>query len=86
MLNHIVQVGQRALQFPSVDRLGRFSCVFERDSEVGSARAGGLAAVDCGGCVADLSEEGRLVGWGRGFGGERGAFRWVGASGVCAQG
>ncbi len=62
MLNHIVQVGQRALQFPSVDRLGRFSCVFERDSEVGSARAGGLAAVDCGGCVADLSEEGRLVG------------------------
>ena len=54
MFNHIVQIGQRALQFPAVDRLGGFPGVFEGDAEVGAVGAGGFALLDCGSCVADL--------------------------------
>jgi len=54
MFNHIVQIGQRALQLPAVDGLCCFAGVFEGDAEVGAVGAGGLALLDCGGCVADL--------------------------------
>ena len=54
LLDHVVQVGQRALQLPAVDGLRRFAGVFEGDAEVGAAGAGGLGGLDLGGCVADL--------------------------------
>ena len=73
MINHIVQISQRALQLPPIDGLCRFAGVFEGDAEVGAMSAGGFALLDCGGCVADLrvreevswvSESGK--GWVRG--------------------
>lgn len=54
LVDYVVQVGQRALQLPAVDRLGGFAGVFERDAEVGAAGASGLGGLDLGGCVADL--------------------------------
>lgn len=54
LLNHIVEVGQRALQLPAVDRLGRLAGVLEGDAQVGTARAGGFRRLDMGGCVPDL--------------------------------
>lgn len=52
--NHIVQVGDGALQLPAVDGLSGLARVFEGDTEVGAAGAGGFCGFDRGGCVADL--------------------------------
>ena len=51
---HVVEVGEGALQFPSVDGLGRFARVFEGAAEVGAAGARGFGWLEVGGCVADL--------------------------------
>ena len=62
MVNHIGQICQRALEFPSIDSLGRFSGVFEGDAEVGAVSAGRFALLDRCGCVADLYEKEELAG------------------------
>ena len=56
LLNHIVQVGQSALELPAVDRLGRFAGIFERYAEIGAASSGGLSRFYLGCCVPDLIE------------------------------
>ena len=56
MLDHIVQVGHGAGEFPAVDGLGGFARVLEGHAEVGAARAGGLRGLEVGGCVADLGK------------------------------
>jgi hypothetical protein len=43
-----------ALKLPSVDGLSRLARVLERDTEVGTARAGGLRRLDLGGSVTGL--------------------------------
>lgn len=50
----ILEVGDGALELPAVDGLGRLTGILERDTEVGTARAGRLGGRDLGGCVADL--------------------------------
>ena len=60
MINHIGQICQRALEFPSIDSLSRFTGVFEGDAEVGAVSAGGFALLDRRGCVADLHEKERI--------------------------
>ena len=52
----IVEVGECALQLPSVDGLGGFARVFEGAAEVGAASARGFGGFEMGGCVADLCE------------------------------
>ena len=64
MINHIGQVCQRALEFPSIDSLSRFTGVFEGDTEVGAVSTGGFALLDRCGCVADLHEK-EVVSWRR---------------------
>ncbi len=56
LLNHIVEVGQRALQLPAVDGLRRLAGILKGDAQVGTARAGRFRRLDVGGCVADLEE------------------------------
>ena len=53
-LNNIIQVCQRALELPAIDRLGCLAGVFKGNAEVGAAGARGLGGLDLGGCVADL--------------------------------
>ena len=60
MINHIGQICQRALEFPSIDSLSSFTGVFEGDAEVGAVSAGGFALLDRCGCVADLLEKKRI--------------------------
>lgn len=57
MIDHIAQVGQRALKLPAIDGLGCFAGVFEGDAEIGTVSAGGFALFDRGGCVADLEKQ-----------------------------
>ena len=54
VLDDIGQVGDRAGEFPAVDRLGCFARVLEGHAEVGATRAGGLGGLEVGGCVTDL--------------------------------
>lgn len=54
MLLHILEELDGALKLPAVDGLGGLAGVFERDTEVGTARAGGFSGLDFGGCVSDL--------------------------------
>lgn len=61
LLNNIVQVCQRALELPAIDRLGRLAGVFEGNAEVGAAGARGLGGLDLGGCVADLESRRGLL-------------------------
>jgi len=64
LLNHIVKVGQCALQLPAVDGLRCLAGVLEGDAQVSTARAGGFRRLDVGGCVTDL-EERACVSWER---------------------
>ena len=57
MIDHIAQICQGALELPAIDRLCCFTGVFEGDSEVSAASAGGFAGLDGRGCVADLVKE-----------------------------
>ena len=57
MIDHIVQICQRALELPSIDSLSGFTGVFEGDAEVGAVSAGRFALLDRCGCVADLHEK-----------------------------
>lgn len=50
---HVVEVGEGALQLPSVDGLRRLARVLERHTQVGPASAGALGRFDVGGGVAD---------------------------------
>lgn len=59
MSDHVVQVGDGALQLPAIDGLGGLTGVFEGDAEICAAGAGGFGGLDRGGCVADLFGEGR---------------------------
>lgn len=54
MRDNIIQICDCALQFPPVDRLCRFTGVFEGNAEVGTASSSGFAGFDCCCCVADL--------------------------------
>lgn len=54
LLDHVVQVGQGAGEFPAVDGLGGLPRVLEAHPEVGAAGAGGFGGFDRGSCVADL--------------------------------
>ena len=54
MVDHIAQIRQSALEFPTIDSLSRFAGVFKGDAEVGAVSAGGFALLDRGSCVADL--------------------------------
>lgn len=60
MIDHIAQVGQRALELPPIDGLRCFTGVLEGDAEVGAVGAGGFALLYRGGCVADLDEGSRI--------------------------
>ena len=46
LLNHIAQVCQRTLELPAIDGLCGFAGVFERDTEVSAASAGGFRGLD----------------------------------------
>jgi hypothetical protein len=50
----VLEVLEGTGDLPSVDGLGGLAGVLERDTEVGAARAGGLAGLDLGGSVTDL--------------------------------
>lgn len=62
--NHIVQVGDGALELPAVDGLGGFTCVLEGNAEVGAAGAGGFRGLEVRGCVSDLKKRRRVLVWG----------------------
>ena len=61
VLLDIGEVGERALQLPAIDRLGRFACVFEGYAQVGAAGARGFGGFELSGCVADLCKRVVLV-------------------------
>lgn len=50
----VVEEGKSALQLHAVDGLGGLAGVLERNTEVGTASAGGLGRLDVGGGVTDL--------------------------------
>jgi hypothetical protein len=54
LLQDISEVGERTLELPAVDGLGRLAGVLEGDTEVAAASAGALRVIDVGCCVADL--------------------------------
>ena len=54
MLQDVTEVSQGTVELPSVDGLGGLAGVLERDTEVGTASAGGLGRLDFGGGVTDL--------------------------------
>lgn len=57
--DNIAQIRKSTFEFPSVDRLGSFAGVFERDTQVSTASAGRLARLNLRRCVADLRRKGR---------------------------
>ena len=42
LLDDILKIGQGALEFPAVDRLGSFASVLKGDTQVGTPGTGGL--------------------------------------------
>ena len=46
MIDDIAEIGQSALELPAIDGLCCFTGIFEGDSEVGAASAGGFARLD----------------------------------------
>ena len=54
MLQDVTEVSQGTVELPSVDGLGGLAGVLERDTEVGTASAGGLGRLNFGGGVTDL--------------------------------
>lgn len=61
MTDDVVQVSDGALELPAIDGLGGFTGVFEGDTEVAAASAGGFGGLELGCCVADLWREGRWL-------------------------
>lgn len=57
MLLDVLQKGQGALKFPSVDGLSRLASVLERHPKIGTAGAGRLGGLDLSGGVSDLLQE-----------------------------
>jgi len=57
VLQDIAEVGEGALELPSVDGLGGLAGVLERDTEVGTASAGALCVVEAVCCVTNLPEQ-----------------------------
>lgn len=53
----VLEVLESAGDLPAVDGLGGLAGVLERNTEVGTASAGGLGRLDVGGGVTDLVEE-----------------------------
>lgn len=54
MIDDIIQIGERSREFPSVDCLGGFSSILERNTKIGATSSGGLLRCDLGCCVSDL--------------------------------
>lgn len=54
MLTDVLEELQGTSELPAVDGLRGLAGVLERDTQVGTAGAGGLAVLDLGGGVANL--------------------------------